>query len=87
MTSLEAKHELIRTLDITKSIIKKELSNNKVIDHIAWFEQLDRLITSNVNGLKRLCFDNGELHLFKKMSDDILSYWNQIKNEALEDIG
>ena len=84
MTSVEAKHELIRTLDIVKFIIKEEIDSDSEINYEEWFKNLDELVLSNINGLKRLCFDNGEIHLFQKMSDEILGYWKKIKTEAME---
>lgn len=84
MTSLEAKHELIRSLEIVESIIEKEIDNHSEIDYKEWFNKLEVIIKSHVDGLKRLCFDNGEIHLFQKMSDDILGYWSSIKNKATE---
>ena len=82
MTSIEAKNEIINNLDIVKSIIKEEIDNKSSVNYHNWLTILEDSIINSINGLKRICFDNGELYLFEKMKEDILGYWNSIKNNT-----
>lgn len=77
MYPIDGKNEIIQRLNEIETNLAEEKYSK--VNFQRWLKLIDQEISQLLNGLKTMCFDNGEFMNYSKYKEEIVRYWNKIQ--------
>lgn len=84
MYPAQGTHEIMTRIGEMDKFLEIYFDKNSDDSEI-WIKSYDDEIESLLRGLKKLCFDCGELSKYKKYQDDINWTWKKVKKKHIKE--